>query len=90
VAKLSLHGSLDSASATPADAPPQDDNLNSRPELAGVVRVMMVARVMVMMLMVVTAGECGNGNHDHSDEQEWQKLFHAPDYSHAAAPRGFV
>ncbi len=45
---------------------------------------MMMAGVMVMMVVVVTAGKCGNRHHDHGDKQERQKLFHAPDYSHAS------
>jgi hypothetical protein len=48
-----------------------------------VVRVMVVARMMmVVVMMVVTAGKRGYRHHDHGDEQEWQKLLHAPDYSH--------
>jgi hypothetical protein len=54
----------------------------SNPNLAGVLRVMMMAGVMVMMVMVVTAGKCGDRHHDCGDEQERQKLFHARDYSH--------
>ena len=46
---------------------------------------MMVAGMMVMVVMVLAAGKGRNRNHNEGDEQEWQKLFHAPDYSHAYA-----
>jgi len=46
---------------------------------------MMVAGMMMVMVMVMTAGKSRNGHHDHGDEQQRQKLFHVPDYSHAAS-----
>jgi len=52
--------------------------------------MMMVARVVMMMVMVMTAGKCGDRHHDHGDDQEWQKLFHAPDYSDANASDRFL
>jgi hypothetical protein len=48
---------------------------------------MMMARVMVM---VVAAGKRGYRHHDQGDEQEWQKLFHGPDYRHANSTCSFI
>jgi hypothetical protein len=55
-------------------------NYTAPDRLAAKVRMMMVSRVVMMMVMVVTAGKCRNRYHDEGKEQEWQKLFHAPDY----------
>jgi len=49
-------------------------------KLAGVVRVM-VTRVM-MVMVVMAAGKSRHRDHDHCDEEQGQKPFHAPNYSH--------
>jgi hypothetical protein len=41
----------------------------------------MVARV-VMVMVVMMAGESRHRDHDHHDKQQGQKLFHPRDYSH--------
>jgi hypothetical protein len=41
----------------------------------------MVARV-VMVMVVMMAGESRHRDHNHHDKQPGQKLFHAQNYSH--------
>lgn len=43
----------------------------------------MVPGVVVVMMVMMTAGESRHSYHDHGDEQQRQKLFHGPDYSRA-------
>lgn len=50
--------------------------------LAGVVRVV-VAGVMMVMVMMVRAGESRHSYDYRGKKQQRQKLFHAPDYSHS-------
>jgi len=46
--------------------------------------------MMVMMVVMMAAGESGYRHHDRGDEQKGQKLFHASDYSQLAAPQRSV
>jgi hypothetical protein len=47
------------------------------------VRGVVVAGVMMVMVVMMTAGESRHSHRYHGDEQQRQKLFHGSDYSHA-------
>jgi len=43
---------------------------------------LMVMTGMVMVVVVMMAGESRHGDHDHHQNEERQQLLHGPDYSH--------